>query len=185
MNPSQSPRKAPLKNSSLPVRILMVLGGLFLLMIIVAMFMRLLGSSGSLNKSTMLPVAQDQTEIMRLADSGVESSVGQTNKNFAITVKLATSSQRADFLAYLKTNNFAPKDKDLGLRHNASADSQLESAKSSSTFDIAYKSVMQTTLANYQKDLNAAYSSADTAGKTVLKKDFDAAQLLLTQLGQI
>ena len=184
MNPEQQHRSSG-GGSSFAVKLLVIVGALFVVMILAVVVMNLLGGGGGTNKTALLSVAQDQTEIIRLADSGLESSVGQANKNFAVNLKLATSTQKTDLLTYMDSKGIKPKDKDLGLKQSASNDTVLANAKSSSTFDSAFKSVMRENLLTYQKDLNAAYGDADQAGQQVLKADFNATQLLLTQLSQI
>lgn len=184
MNPATPPKKAPMGSNSMAMRILIVVGGLFLLAIIAAVFMSFIGNAGSaFNKSAMLSVAQDQTEIQRLASIGEQDSVSQTNKNFSATTTLSIKSEQSELLTFLASNGYTVDPKQLPLKQDAAATSQLESAKSASTFDDAYKKTMQKALQTYQSDLKAAYDDASSdEAKKLLSDSYERATLLLTQL---
>lgn len=170
--------------SSMATRILVVVGGLFILAIVAAILMQVIGGGGGkFSKDAMLSVAQDQTELVRLGDRGVQDSVSETNKNFAITTSLSMKTEQAALLKYLAENGYKPNEKSLLLKQSTETDTRLDEAKSSSTFDTAYTSVMKQSLETYKQDLSTAYSSAksDTA-KSVLKARYSAADTLLLQL---
>lgn len=183
LNPAQPPKKRLFGGgSSLASRLLLVFGAIFVLVVILGIIIRLLTSSGGLDKPALLSVAQDQTELIRLSNVGVISSVSQTNKNFSITAQLAMASEQQALLTYLGSNGYKPNAKVLVLKQSAKTDEQLEIAKSSSTFDTAYTTVMEQYLLTYQRDLKLAYESAGPSGKKVLGANYDSSALLLTQL---
>lgn len=166
------------------LRALVVLGGIFILLIVAVLFMNLLGKGGSkFDKAAMLSVVQDQSEIIRLAAAGSQDATSQSNKNFAITASLGMKSEQAELLKYLAENGYKPKDKELALKQSAQTDTQLDQAKSSSTFDTAYDSIMKQQLGTYKQDLSTAYNSAKSGtAKSVLKARYSTADMLLTQL---
>lgn len=170
--------------SSMVMRILVVVGGIFVLMIIAAILLQVIGGSGSkFNKDAMLSVVQDQTEIARLGERGVTDSVSQANKNFAITASLSMKSEQATLLKYLAENGYEPKEKALLLKASATTDTQLDSAKSSSTFDTVYTGIMKQSLQAYKQDLTTAYNSAKSdSAKSVLKQRYTVTDTLLVQL---
>lgn len=185
MNPAQPTRKSPFSfggGSSLAMRILVVVGGLFVVMIIVAILLSAFAQNSNFDKAAMLSVAQDQTEIVRLATRGGQDSVSQDNKNFSATAKLGIASEQATLLKYLAAQGYAPDPKELTLKQSSATDAQLDSAKSSSTFDTTYVSVMKKSLTTYKNDLSAAYDGSSNSTKAVLKARYDAAEMLLTQL---
>ncbi|MDB5169936.1 MAG: hypothetical protein JWN82_332 [Candidatus Saccharibacteria bacterium] len=185
LNPAAQPRKTVLGGgSSMAMRALVVVGGLFVLAIIAAVLMQFLGkSSGGFDKSAMLSVAQDQTEIIRLATRGTADSKLQPTKNFAITASLGMATEQAELLQYLAAHGYKPGDKDLLLKQSAQVDTQLDGAVSSSTFDTVYAGIMKQELQTYQQDLSTAYSSAKSASaKAALKARYATADMLVTQL---
>jgi predicted outer membrane protein len=184
MNPAQAPHKSPFGGgSSMATRALVVVGGLFLLIIIIAVAVNVFAKSGaSFDKSAVLSVAQDQTEIIRLSTIGVQNSVSQNNKNFSVTTQLGMATEQQNLLAYLATKGYKPNPKSLLLKQSSKTTTLLESATSSSTFDVAYTGVMQQELQAYKQDLTKAYNSAGDSAKPVLKANYTTADLLLTQL---
>jgi predicted outer membrane protein len=185
MNPGTPPRKSMFGGgSSLAMRVLMVVGGVFVLMIIAAVLLQVIGGGGAkFNKGAMLSVVQDQAEIVRLGDRGVKDSTSQAIKNFAITTSLSIKTEQAVLLKYLAENGYKPNDKTLVFKQSAATDTQLDEAKSSSTFDTAYAGIMKQSLEAYKQDLTTAYNSAKSdSTKSVLKVRYSAADTLLVQL---
>lgn len=183
MNPAPQPKKS-LGGNSMVARILVVVGLVFVLLIALVLVMQLLGKGGaSFDKKAMLSVAQDQTEIVRLGDRGNEDAISQSTKNFAATATLGMKTERTELLTYLAEHGYKPKDKDLLLKQSAQTDSQLDQAKSSSTFDTVYTGIMKQQLESYKQDLSTAYNSAKSeSAKAALKARYAVADMLLTQL---
>ncbi len=183
MNPGNGAKKVPLGGNSMASRIMVVVGGLFLLIIIASIAISFLGNTGkAFNEGAMLGAAQSQSELSRLGALGAQDGVSQSTKNFSLTLKLGMQSEQQKLLAYLATEGFEPDPKELLLKQDVQVDSQLADAKSSSTFDATYKTTMQRELKSYQTDLTAAYEGANEAAKKVLSENFKVANLLLTQL---
>lgn len=186
VNPVAPPKKIKLApGNSLPMRILIVLGGLFILAIIAAVAVSVLGKSGGAgDKAAILSVAQDQTELIRLSTSGVENSTSQRNKNFSSTTKISITSSQKKLLAFASAKKIKIDPKALPAKQSSDIDTQLATAKSASTYDVVYTGVMKQQLTKYQQDLGLAYKSAGTAGKSLLQSEYKSADLLLTQLTQ-
>jgi hypothetical protein len=185
MNPATPPRKSMFGGgSSMAMRILVVVGGLFILAIVAAVLIQVIGGGGGkFNKDAMLSVAQDQTELARLGDRGLQDGVSQSVKNFAITTSLSIKTEQTVLLKYLAENGYKPKDKALLLKQSAATDTQLDEAKSSSTFDTAYTGIMKQSLQTYKQDLSTAYNGAKSdSAKSMLKARYSAADTLLSQL---
>jgi type II secretory pathway pseudopilin PulG len=183
MNPGQAPKPQRFGGGSMASRLLLIAGGLFVLVIIVGIVLKLLtGGGGSVNKAAMLSIAQDQTELIRLAQRGSQDSVSQANKNFSVTLDLGMQSEQTALFNYLSKNGVSFKPNELSLKQSANADQQLNSAKSSSTFDQVYEGIMERQLQAYQRDLQSAYQGAGPNAKKVLSANYDASELFLTQL---
>lgn len=171
------------KSSSTAIKLVAILGGIFLLMILLVVGMKILGvGAKGLDKPVMLAIAQDQTEILHISQTSIQNLVSDSTKNFAYTAQLSVQSQQSEFLAYLGKHGYKPKDKVLALKQTKATDDQLTAAQQASTFDSTYQSVMQTQLTTYRNDLSAAYKAAPSSAKPLLSKYYDAAALLLKQL---
>ncbi len=184
-NPQQ-PKRPSLFNfgaGSKTLRIAVVLGGFFLLLILFIGFKNILSSS---NKSTpaLVSIAQDQQELIHLAQNGTQNAVGSTTKNFSQTAALSLQSEKQQLLVYLKGNGRKVGTGELNLNVSKATDSQLTAAVSASNFDPTFTSLMKTKLTAYQQALKTAYGlEKGPKGRALLNDDYAASQLLLQQLG--
>jgi hypothetical protein len=186
MNPGK-PAKRPLllpTGSSMLSRVMLALGGLVVLIVIGVIASSLFGSKGS-DMTSLVSVAQDQAELIRVSQLATGKADGQTAKNTAISVQLALTSANSSLVTYLATNHQKLSNKDLALKHDVSTDTKLTAADSASNFDPTFISVIQAELAIYQRDLKVAYATKPgPKGEQLLKSQYDGATLLLTQSKQ-
>ena len=189
VNPAKPQRRSSL-NLGVPggpmvKRVIFVVGGGILLIMLVVIASSLL--SGGSNVADMTIVAQDQNELERVATVATgddENDISQqTTLNFAENSSLAIASAQQALTSFLGSNGAKLSAKTLGLRHSAQADQTLNNAASNSTFDQAFLSVMQGDLNTYATDMKTAYAnSKNTAEKQLIQKDYQDAQLLITQV---
>jgi hypothetical protein len=181
----QQPEKPKLFNfnaNSMPLRILLVVGILFVLMIVFAVVKSAIGGGGG-STAAVLSVAQDQQELIHLATNAEDSVTTDLGKNFTATALLSLQSEQTELISYLKSNHQKVSPKQLNLKISKSTDEQLAAAKSASTFDDTYVSVMRDKLEAYMADLQKAYSQTKgSKGRALLNEDYQAAQLLQKQL---
>lgn len=184
LNPQQ-PKRPGLFNfggGSTAMRALVVIGIIFVLMIVFVAVRSALGG-GSSATPALVTVAQDQQKLLHLAASGQQQSTSDTVQNFAATAQLSLASEQQELLAYLSDNGHKVGDKELGLAISQSTDDQLAAAKSASTFDDTFKTIMADNLKAYRSDLQKAYqATSGPKGRALLNDDYKAAQLLLKQL---
>jgi hypothetical protein len=185
MNPAKPKRSISLlPGGSLLSRIAIIGGGLVALIILAVILSSVFGNKGS-NTQPMIGVAQDQTELVRvatLANSKAESEIAQRT---AISVQLSVTSANQALLTYLQNNGTKTGKKQLSLKRDARTDTQLTSAIDSSNFDPVFLQIMQTQLTAYQRDLKAAYAAnPGPNGKVLLESQYKAAGMLLTQTKQ-
>lgn len=173
----------PLTGGSALKRGLVFGGGIVLLIIIVVIFASLLKSP---NKFTALtPVAQYQTELVRIASGGENSVSAQPLQNLAYNVSLSLTSDNQQLLTYLGKNGEKLDSKTLALKHSASTDTSLANAKANSTYDSTFAKIIQDDLAGYMQSLKAAYASnPGPNGRKLLNQEYLNAELLLTQSQQ-
>ena len=183
LNPQQSPQQPRFSgggNQSMAMRVLIVVGGLFALIIAAFIFMSLVSGGG--NKDALLSAAQDQTELLRIAEGAKQNAKLETTKDFTMTLKLTIKSQQAELLAYMSQSNIKVDQKKLILKQSAQTDQRLATAISTNTYDTTYKSVMNDAIKVYQADLSAAYEASGETGKPLLRGHYEATELLLEQL---
>ena len=186
MNPQQPPKSPGLFSfggSSLPKRILLAVGGMFLLLILFVVVKGVVGGNGG-SATALVTVAKDQQELIHLATGATQNATTDVTKNFSATALISLQSEQNQLVSYLKTNGHKVAGKELSLKISKATDAQLAAAKSASTFDETYKSIMQEKLKAYQTDIQKAYNqTTGTKGRALLTDDIKAANLLLEQLG--
>jgi hypothetical protein len=175
-----------LGGSSMVMRIGLIVGLVVVIGIILTVVSSLLSSGGS-NVTNMTSVAQDQTELIRVATEATQSQstdISQsTTRYFADNCLLAVSSEQQRLLAFLSSHGVKLATAKLGLKQNSHTDSELQAAAASSTYDTAFLTAMQGDMNTYISDIKVAYTaSTNTQEKTLLKTDYNDASLLEQQL---
>jgi hypothetical protein len=140
-------------------RILAVLGGLIVLLILFMIFKAIISSSGKSATNRLVGIAQEQNELMRIADLGYASASSNSSKNLAATtsVTLKTNLQTIKKLVNRHGHTFTAKE--LGLKTNPKVDAQLEAAKLNNQFDSTFDAVMLSQLTVYRTHLKQAYDA--------------------------
>lgn len=175
----QGKPKRSFGSGSLKQRVIIVAGGALILLIAAVVLISLIGSGGKGNTSALLNVAQQQTELARVAGIGVDKADSTDTKNLAITAQLSMQSSQADTVALLKKSGHKVNDKSLALLQNSNTDQQLDDADASSTFDSTFTQLFKTELNNYRSALQNAYSGATGTQQQLLQADFNDASILI------
>jgi hypothetical protein len=180
-NPQQPAKKTLLpRGNSMLQRIAIFGGGFVLLVIIIAIFASVLGSGGKTKSEDLITVAQDQTELIRVATDGAQNTTTLPMQNLAQDVLASITSDKTTLLTYMKGNGQKVSAKQLTLKHTSSTDTTLSTAKENSTYDSAFKDIIQSDLNAYQAAIQKAYNAnPGPKGKALLTKQFDSAGLLL------
>jgi hypothetical protein len=85
----------------------------------------------------------------------------------------------------MQNNGKKVKAKTLAATISQNLDNQFTAAATNNTYDQLFKQTMQNKLTQYERALKIAYSQTKgPKGRALLSKDYDAAQLLLTQLNE-
>lgn len=185
LNPTKSSRKSMLPgNNGMLMRLFVVLGLIVLIIIVFIIGSSLFSGSSNVPKLTI--VAQQQTEVIRIANlesSIAPSQASQQNRDFTESCLLSVTSAQQNLTTFLSKHGVKLGTKVLGLAKNTQTDTTLTNAAAASTFNTAYTNVMQNQLGLYETALKAAYTNTkNTTEKTFLAKDYADAQLLLKQL---
>lgn len=168
--------------ASLPVRVAVIGGGLFALLVIFLIIKGLLSGGG--NTQALITVAQDQQQMIHLAtNAGQQTGLSITNQNFAVTAQTTLTSAQTQLVTYLKTNGHKVGAKTLSLKVSTNLDQELTTAAGNSTYDSTFRETMQTQLNDYQQALRTAYQQTKgPKGRKLLSDQFKGAQLLKQQL---
>ncbi len=144
------------------------------------MFISLLSSAGQGQTQALIGLAQDQTELLRVATIGVEKRSSTNTKNFATTAKLSLQTAQNETLATLKASGHKLSAKDLALKKDVATDTQLEEAANNNNFDAVFIKTMQDSLQTYAARLQTMYKTSKSAAeKQLLQNDFNSVSRLL------
>ncbi len=153
-----------------------------IIIVVILFSIVLFTSGGSSSKAEYLTVAQEQTEMIRIADEHYGDLQDASTKAFVINTQLSLLSSQADFLKFLSSNGAGIDQKQLGGAFDAQTDTQLTAAQGNGNIDGTLKDVLVTDLTTYQQHIRAAFNATDSqAARAELQKLFDQAALLLEQ----
>jgi hypothetical protein len=163
-------------------RVALVAGALLVVLILFSIIRGLF--SGGMDPAPYLSVAQDQQELIHLAQAATsQRDLSIVNKNYVYTARLSLASAQSGLLTYLNGQGHKVSPKTLNLKISAASDSRLASAQTAGTYNQTYHDVVESKLKTYLSDLNRAYdTSTGKKGRALLKDDYAQAQLLLKQL---
>jgi lipopolysaccharide export LptBFGC system permease protein LptF len=177
---SGPPQKPGFGGGSQKKRILIVAaGGAVLLMVFMLVF-SLIFSGGKGSTETLLSIARQQSELIRVANEGAQRARGPQAQNLAMTTKLSLTSAQQDLQAYIKSQGIKVKQKELAAPPNSRTDAELTAAEQDNRFDEAFTALMQQQLTAYQAALKQAYDETSSrSGRQVLSDSHAQVELLL------
>lgn len=180
--PQKRASRLSLGGGSRAQRLLLVVGGAAIaLIIVIAIANAMLGSNVSSGGLTKL--AEQQTELVRVAGIGLQNAQAQSTKNVAANIELSISSSNQQLLGFLKQHGTKLSAKTLNLGHSTQADQALNAANASSNFDTTFLIIIQNDLNAYTASLKESYAAShNQILKSQLSSDYNGAQLLLVQI---
>lgn len=183
MNPQQPKPKRKFGLDPFITKILLVLAGVFIIMIILAFALSMAGPK-KISTEDLVSLAQTQQEIIRIAHQGTTDAVQQTTKNLAVTTEFTLKTQQSKLLGYLADKKGTEvKEKELGLKQNASTDLELKEAKQTSTFDVTFSSVLEEELRSYSSTVNRLFGTTQADDEQdFFSSNYGQAQLLISQV---
>lgn len=184
MNPKK-PKKPviplALPGNSLITRIAIVGGGLVVLIILAVIVSSVLTSGSKEKTASLLTIAQDQTELIRLSTAGATLTTSIPGQNLAQNVQATVTSDNAKLLSYLRANGTKLSPAQLGLKKSKTADATLLTAQQNNAYDTTFIGLMQADLATYKAALQKAYQAdPGPKGKELLSVQYNSADLLVT-----
>jgi hypothetical protein len=182
MNPEPTKRQSRLlpSGSTPKGRILIVVGGVFILVIAGLIVAGLLGSSGQNSTQTLVSVTAHQQELIRISQLAVTTAKNRDTQNLAITAQLSVTSDQHQLLTRLNRSNVKVTKLQLSSRKNSQTDAQFTQASQANQFDSIFKQSLNDELVSYQKAIKAAYdANSGQSTRALLNTEFKNAGALL------
>lgn len=179
MNPQKPQKKGLIPPMSPKQRMFAFIGvggvGLILILMLASL---LFGGSPSGTESTVA-IAQQQTEIVRIASLGNQKAGGTQAKTLAALTASTISSDQKKTIDYLAKQNRKVKEKELRLKEDKKADADLTAAESNGRFDEVFTRILIEKLNAYKQDLQSYYSELGPSGKALFDQHFKNVDLIL------
>jgi flagellar basal body-associated protein FliL len=164
-------------------KLLFIIGAGLVALVLIIMVASLIFSNKDTSTASLIPVAQAQQEMIRVAANGAKNAQATKLQNYSVTVTVSLASEQRDLLAYLKKHGVKVSPASLGLTKNPRTDQALAAAQASSTYDTTYVSVMKSQIDGYEAQINAAKATATSkTQRDLLQKQFNHAELYRSQL---
>lgn len=176
-----SPGKPGLPSFKTGKRQYLLLGlGAIILIMLLFIIIALITSSGKSTTQTLVNIAEEQTELVRVSAIGVKNTRGSDAKSLAVTTNLAMTSSQQQTVALLKKQGHKLSAKQLAFKRDAQTDATLNTAQLNNAFDVAFLQVMQTQLKAYQKDVKQAFdASQNKTEKAILASSYNGINTIL------
>lgn len=157
-----------------------IIGGALLVILIISVIV----SSGGGTSPGLVKIAQQQTELARVAAIDYESLNSDEVQALAINTQLTMLSTNADFLSFLGANGIGISSDQIALGVNPATDTELETAKVNGALDEAMHQALVAQLTEYKVTLNTVYQNASPAMRQRLLELGQQATLLIKQSEQ-
>lgn len=163
-------------------RIILVAIVTVVVLIIGIVIMGIIKGSGDKTVPGLISIAQQQTEIARIAAIGAQKARSTDTKNFAMTTQVSLESDQLTTVALIKANKGKADTVILAGGKNTKTDALLTQAEQANKFDEVFKQKIQADLVAYQKLVKTTYDTAEgKKTKQALSVVYKHASLLLPE----
>lgn len=178
MNPPQ-PKKSLFGSSDPKQRLLIMVAGVGIGLILIILLFSLIFGSGGGAVDKLVPIAQRQTEIIRIAEQGVNNAGGEQAKKLAVVTSAVIGTDQQALVTYMANNGRKVNNKELALKKNSETDTELESAEQNGRFDDVFTRITLEQLETYQQELQNAFPDLGEQGKKLLQDSSTNVELIL------
>lgn len=178
MNPGKPQKKSLLPGGPKVKMIIIGLAITTIVIILLAVILSLFSGSDSTTES-LVKVAQQQNEIVRISEDGTKKAGSEKAKKLATMTYMTVKTDQNSMIDYLAKQKRKVKSKELGLLADKKTDSQLSAASSNGRYDEVFTQIITEKLTEYQGSLKSSYDSVGTKGKDVVSKNYDNVTLIL------
>jgi len=160
-------------------RLVLAVGGGLGLLVVISIVMSLVLGGGGAKKDQLVALAQQQNELIRVAEIGVEKGRNAQARQLAVTAQLSLTSEQAALQSALKTQGVKVGNKELIAGKNTKTDTKLTQAEQTNRFDEVFLEHLKGELVSYQKNLKTAYDEASSKKfKDALAAQYEKAAIL-------
>jgi hypothetical protein len=179
MNPQKPPRR-PLffTRGSMAQKIAFILGGFILLIVLISIASSFLNSASNAQNDKLLNLVRTESEIVRVADTASSKLTDKDLLFKSASTRLSVESTKQQIIAVLEARGKKFKEKDI-IFENPENDAVLSEGEQNGRYDQTYKQLLETLLADYQKLLEDAYSSAGAREKDIMVSANEQINLIL------
>ena len=179
-NPTPSKKGLKLPSLGLPKPVKIALGVLLGFIIIVTLASVLFGSKNTgTSYTSVLSRSQEIVRVSALVQAEAQDS---TTTGLAATVQSTLLSQQTQLVSYLKTSGTKIDLTKETLYLNKNTDAQMQAASQNGSLPTTYDSYLKTSLGLYQSELQTAYQTAGTNGKTILSGAYNSTAVIIKGL---
>lgn len=160
---------------------IIVVGAIAAILLVVGLiFASVLGNAGSGAKADYQSLVEQQAEIIRVSEIGVEKARSSSAKNLAVTTKLSLTSSQSAINSIAKSGGAKTDAKTLALGKDGDTDKALTTAEQTNRFDETFIQKLNQLLSEYQKTLKRLHDQTTKASsKTTLEEAYKNAGLLM------
>lgn len=133
-----------------------------IILILVIVGFSIFRSLGRANNNDLIDLMARQTEIIRIAEIGMDDASGQSVKSQISTLNSFMKSDYELLSEYLSNNNIKPEPLALKAHFDSSAEETLNSAKTANRFDSEVLEILDKETTAYKKALTKAVNATDT-----------------------
>lgn len=164
MNSGASPQKKGLLPSGMSKKQKVFIfggAGLFVLLILGAIF-SLFFNRPDPGLDASLKMAQQHTEILRVADIGTKKAKSSTTRNLAATIKLSMQSSE-DKIVAIASKGRKPTPAQLNAAKDLKTDEALTTADQNNRFDDAFTSAIHDQIRQYLQQIRIVYDATNSS----------------------
>lgn len=166
-------------------RLIIVGAGVLLLIILGLIFLSILGSSNKGPKDDLLSLAQQQTEIIRIATLGQQKANQPETKSLAVTAEYTVMSQQAEIQSLAKKAGVKVGQKELNAGKDTKTDATLTTAEQNNQFDATFTALLKTQLLAYRRRLEKVRTEVSSKKTIQVLNAYDAQIALLVPDGSV
>ena len=167
-------------------KVLVIIGAALLFIIVVVMMIlsSMSAQASDQQKKRLLGIAEQQTEIIRVAEIGSNDSSNTKTQARAQAIKDSLESSLNDTNQLLQARGFQPAEDELNAAQNSATDQALKKADAYGNFDKTFEKIIDTQLLEYQRAVLAAQKSGNQQEQQLLGSAYDEANSILGLVDQ-
>ncbi len=164
-------------------RVLVFVAGAGLLLVVIVVIFSFLFSGPPSSTEQLVPITAKQVEIIRLTKTGEEQATSLNTRNYASAIKLSMTSANKQLVTLLASEGRKVSPKELSAAKDTKTDDALTTARQTNKFDEVFIETMKKSILDYQRDVQAVYTSTGSKKERLaLESIYNQTRLLPVEL---